>query len=240
MTGCRIVRAALQGTRDRRWLHRGADHGALHHVGERPDAESRGQHPRSRTDFPWTKDRGSAPSGLRATFLARGKTASVTSAPGRDGSGASTGSHAPGPPRSATIASTSRWRTTTAREAAARSSEPARCARAGVSLHWLTRGAGRTDMAKIVLRRIWAATASSGSSAAAPWASSTWAARPGSRPARRAQDAAAGHIRTKNSLRLLEKNLMHAAKIVSKLTHPSIVQIFDVQRARRGPASSSS
>ena len=41
-------------------------------------------------------------------------------------------------------------------------------------------------------------------------------------------------ITDKEQLAMLEKNLMHEAKIVSKLTHPSIVQIFDVQRAEEG------
>jgi serine/threonine-protein kinase len=41
-------------------------------------------------------------------------------------------------------------------------------------------------------------------------------------------------ITDKEQLSMLEKNLMHEAKIVSKLTHPSIVQIYDVQRAEAG------
>jgi eukaryotic-like serine/threonine-protein kinase len=41
-------------------------------------------------------------------------------------------------------------------------------------------------------------------------------------------------ITDKEQLSMLEKNLMHEAKIVSKLTHPSIVQIYDVQRAEEG------
>jgi serine/threonine-protein kinase len=38
-------------------------------------------------------------------------------------------------------------------------------------------------------------------------------------------------ITDKEQLSMLEKNLMHEAKIVSKLTHANIVQIYDVQRA---------
>jgi eukaryotic-like serine/threonine-protein kinase len=40
-------------------------------------------------------------------------------------------------------------------------------------------------------------------------------------------------ITDKEQLSMLEKNLMHEAKIVSRLTHPNIVQIYDVQRAEK-------